>query len=593
MRWTTVILVILLVLLMEALVVFAVPFVTPFLSMHSHSDLATFIVHTMLTTRNQDLLAQKSFWVLFALMGAVVLMVRIHISLPKRTTTYGSSHHATWREAWPYRQKRQLRARKPRRRTTPHVIIPASRFVIGTYRWQTIALTKKQQEEHILATCPNDAAESTEIYIPNLLREYGSRSLFIADLKNELFSVTAGAVARFHQVWLFAPTRPNESHGYNPLSHIRSAADANLFARCWVKNTGESKEPYWANNAQLLLTAAVLHLRTAEPDAPFSRLNELLTQVSFKDLEALLSTSPSLQARKKAETFLENMKQNERLIGSIMTDIGNRFQVFDSEGVAEVTATNEIDFELMIDVPTALYLSIPRSETDLHQPVLACFTMQMFQAWERRGVLPRGIACYLDEFANLGHIPRFESFISTARYLHVALILAVQSASQLNAVYGNDAAKTIKNNANTHIVFPGVGLEETKYYSERIGETTVHAESTTERDGASGPSTTRSETRRPLMTPDEIRRMPKRTVLVIPSSSAPMQVRTTPFFEDRRLAQLANIPYHLTHVRMPPPFSASGSPPAAEPSGPIIVDADPDKPNEPDDHHTHFIWENE
>src|SRR5260370_34651702 len=219
---------------------------------------------------------------LLALMGVIVLVTRIHISLPKRTT-YGSSHHATWREMWPYLKRRPRRPRKQPRRATPHVVLPESRFVIGKYRWQTIALTEKQQEEQVMATGPNGAGKSTELFIPNLLGERGSRSLFIADLKNELFTTTAGAVARYHQVWLFAPTRPGESHGYNPLTHIRRQADANLFARCWVKNTDESKEPYWTSNPQFLMTAVIFHLRTTQPDAPFSCLNELLPQSPFED----------------------------------------------------------------------------------------------------------------------------------------------------------------------------------------------------------------------------------------------------------------------------------------------------------------------
>jgi type IV secretion system protein VirD4 len=88
----------------------------------------------------------------------------------------------------------------------------------------------------------------------------------------------------------------------------------------------------------------------------------------------------------------------------------------------------------MIADPTALYLSIPLSETKLYQPLLACFIMQMFRAFEQRGVLPRGIGCYLDEFGNLGYIPDFERRISTVRYLHVAVIMAIQSMSQVEQV---------------------------------------------------------------------------------------------------------------------------------------------------------------
>ena len=130
----------------------------------------------------------------------------------------------------------------------------------------------------------------------------------------------------------------------------------------------------------------------------------MITTPSFAQLESLLSTSPSAVARNKGALFLEYMKRNERLVGSIMTTIINRFQLFDCEGMAEVTATNEIDFTAMVDEPTALYLSIPLSGTQLYQPLLACFTMPMFRAFEHRGVLPRGVACYLDEFGNMGHI---------------------------------------------------------------------------------------------------------------------------------------------------------------------------------------------
>jgi len=90
--------------------------------------------------------------------------------------------------------------------------------------------------------------------------------------------------------------------------------------------------------------------------------------------------------------------------------------------------------------------------------------------------------------------------------------------------------------------------------------------------------------------------MPKQTVLVIPSSSAPMRVKTRPYFEDRRLAPLAKIPYHLVHVRQaPPPLShaAQGPATASGPSEPIIVDADQDTKEEQDENHKHFLWEDE
>ncbi|HLI05889.1 MAG TPA: type IV secretory system conjugative DNA transfer family protein [Ktedonobacteraceae bacterium] len=583
------------------------PFVLPLLLQHPRGwlvRLASDILQTKTAT------SEVYPYVVLGVGGAIYLLMVLDLKL-RPSTVYGSAHFANWRESrlfvvpsWMWRGlcflfgivlwmiAKGLRLLLSVLFAAMHVhpqagpssvrnATPPSRFVIGRYHWRTIALSEQRQEEHLLLLGPNGSGKSSLFLIRNLLRERGSRSLFIADLKNELFQVTAGAVARYHQVWRFAPTQPDRSHGYNPLAHVKNVTDAELLARCWVGNTGKSQDPYWDESAELLITAIITHLRKVEPLAPFARVCELITTPSFAQLESLLSTSPSSVTRTKGALFLEYMKRNERLVGSIMTTIINRFQLFDCEGMTEVTATNEIDFEAMIGDPTALYLSIPLSETKLYQPLLACFTLQMFRAFEQRGVLPPGIGCYLDEFGNLGYIPDFERHISTVRYLHVAIIMAVQSRSQLVQIYGEHAAQTIIKNANVHLVLPGVGLDEAKYYSESIGDQTVRteAQTTSEADGGTRTSWAQGETRRRLLTPDEIRTLQKGKVLLFPLASAPMIVQARPYYKDRKIARLANLPYHLVHQRQAPPVASNasaGQPNAPTQDQPIIVDADQD-----------------
>jgi type IV secretion system protein VirD4 len=312
-------------------------------------------------------------------------------------------------------------------------------------------------------------------------------------------------------------------------------------------------------------------LRATEPDAPLSRLADFIASKSFEEMKDLLTESPSAEAKRKAANFLKNMAHNERLIGSIMTDIGNRFQLFDSDNVRAVTSVNEIDFNAMVDSPTALYLSIPRSEVPIYKPLMAAFTMQMFRAWEQRaasspgGSLPRGIACYMDEFANIGHIPGYAHFISTARYLRVSLLMVLQNFSQLDAAYGADDAETIRANANTHLLLPGAGLRECQYYSERIGNTTVPTWTRSRKPGAwtgLADTWTESEAQRRLLTPEEIRTMPPRSVLLLRSTLPPMLLTATPYYEDRKLSQLANIPYVFQHVRPEPPAAPQEPAPA-------------------------------
>src|SRR5205807_1761593 len=90
---------------------------------------------------------------------------------------------------------------------------PEARLVLGTSHGKEISLSEKQQESNVIAVAPIGAGKTARIVIPNLLEEPGSRSLLISDVKGELVRLTAGAVSRYHEVWVFAPHKPGESDG--------------------------------------------------------------------------------------------------------------------------------------------------------------------------------------------------------------------------------------------------------------------------------------------------------------------------------------------------------------------------------------------
>jgi type IV secretion system protein VirD4 len=612
MRWTKLAVLPLIASVLFLTMVLAAPLLYPHVL---HTAVPLWMLHlrqTLLPAGKQPI-EQPYAWALLGAMFLMYLLVGIHERF-RTYSPYGSARSAKWREARRFRASHGapwivraplalLRApfvlavqatwmlnstRINRQLTRPG---RESRFIAGTYRGRLIGLNEHDQEEHVLVVGPTGSRKSTFVMIGNLLREQGSRSLFIPDLKNELYRITAGQLAKQHQIWRFAPRHPNTSHAYNPLAYVKDAMDATLLAETWIFNTGVSRtDPFWSTVAQHFMCAVILHIRKTEPLAPFARVRDYIVLKSFEELKDILTHSPSQTAREKMKQFLNNMGKNERLVGSTMTDIGNRFQLFDIDAVRTVTAINEIDFNVMVDEPTALFLSIPRSEVDLYRPLMATFTMQMFRTWEQRaedaGTLPRGIGCYMDEFCNIGYIPHFDHFITTARYLRVALIMVIQSFAQLDRVYGPEVAETIKDNANTHLLFPGAGLRECRFYSERIGDTTVSTWSRTTRGGGSlfgsdDVTYTEGQTRRRLFTPEELRTMSERTILLLRSALPPMMLSATPYYEDRSVRHLAKLPYHVSHIRQEPPAPAplsSQEPPhhPAQPP-PITVDADEDE----------------
>jgi type IV secretion system protein VirD4 len=590
-------------------------------------DVITELVNTRIQPGTSPM-SQPFTWIIFVCILITYILASIHVKLLSQSMTFGSAGYAGRRQFHVLSARRAhgwllrtclfvVRAPATLVATATRTLGAAShharlrrtrtatQFYIGVYRHRLIALPEHLQEEHALIVGPTGSRKSTLLVTRNLLYETqtDTRSLCISDLKGELFDTTAGAMAQQHQVWRFAPAQPDASHSYNPLACVHDATDANLLAACWVKNTGESKvDPFWAKCSRILICAVILHLRVTEPQAPFSRLADYFTDKSFEAIKDLLTHSPSPEAQRKMETYLDSLSRNDRLIGAVFVETMSRFELFDSAEVRQVTALNEIDFDEMVDTPTALYLSIPEGEAEFYRPLLACLTMQMFRAWRKRArreatrALPRGIACYLDEFSNLGFIPGFGEFISTVRSIRVSLLMVIQNFSQLDKHYGAEDAETIRENANTHILMPGSGARECEHYSKRIGDTTVRTWSRTSRGTSwwgSEDSWTEGEARRRLLTPEELRTMPERTMLVLRSSLPPMLPVGTPYYEDKRVAHLANIPYHVTHMHKQPPAPAQNPPDTTRPQQPpaLIVDADLEDQNKKSRDKQHFLEE--
>ncbi len=480
------------------------------------------------------------------------------------------------------------------------------RLLLGSYGLTTISLPQWLQQQNVLLTAMIGSGKTFGLIMRNLLRECGRRSLFISDVKAELVRKCAGYLSRFYEVWIFAPLKASESDGYNPLMHVHTTQDALQLAQCWASNTGDGKgsdAKFWMLLVIRALNAAILHLRAAEPGAPFSRLADLLSQSTYEELRSILMASPSQIARREARQFFDALDRNEKIVAGLMADLGNRFQLFLDDNVRQTTAYNTIDFTAMAERPVALFLAIPPRGAEMCAPLFACFMSHMWNEWELRaeqepgGVLPLNIQCYLDEFANLGKIYNFKEHLTTMRHTGVGLILVLQSFSQIDDLYGKPLRNILLANTGTHLLLRGAGQEATEFYSRRIGDTPVKTtSSTTSGTGlfSGRRSFTTSETRRRLYTPEELRTMKQNQMLVLGSAAPPMMVSTKSYEQDRVVRHLADLPFSRVTVR-PEPYtppspgnSAAPHPPLAGPGAstgggkqpqksaipPIIVDAD-------------------
>ncbi|HET8631616.1 MAG TPA: type IV secretory system conjugative DNA transfer family protein [Thermomicrobiales bacterium] len=467
--------------------------------------------------------------------GALTIMVRGR----KPGDSHGSARWATGAE---------VRRRGPR--------AGRADLVVGRVGRRPVAIPEERLFEHLLLVAPNGAGKTSGLIIPNLLREPGSRSLILLDPKRELLKQTSPRLRRVYgddRVWALDLLDPAISAGYNPLAGVVDAASADLFAETWVKNTGTSKEPFWDNAARTLIGAAALHLvATEEVLPPLSALLDFLCGLPAETIKATLASSPVPEARRLARGFLANMEKNERLLGSVFAELPPRFACLNFAAVRRVTSMHELDLARLAQEPAVLYLPLNLDYARRLAPVLACFFRDLFTVLTRiatdapSGRLPVPVLAYLDEFGTIGHIPEFASRMATVRSMGLGCLLVVQSQSQIIETYGREDADTILGNANTKLCLAGVGkgitTNDAQYFSELAGTTTVHSRNQGSTRALLSPWADRgnrgaNEVARPLITPDELRTMRGR-VLVIAGQEHPLLAGQCRYYEDPALQAL-------------------------------------------------------
>jgi len=413
----------------------------------------------------------------------------------------------------------------------------------------------------------------------------GVRSIVVTDLKGELTERTYAAMSRHHRCQVLNLVSPGTSVGYNPLAHIRTALDAQVFAQTWIANTGQSSnEPFWDSAAKYLITAVVLHLNATQPDgATLTHVRKFLMLGSAKIMGAL-TDSPDTDVKEAMDGFAADLERNEKLQGSIFVELPLRFQLLADPRVQATTGANDIDFAAMASLdaePIALYLVLDRRMGQELKPLTACFFTQMFNAVieiadrSPGGVLPRSILGYLDEFGNLGQIYNFPTWMTTVRSAGMGFILAVQSLSQLKKLYDEEGMKIILEACNVKIALAKTTDEDAKWFSDQTGTATVLAAN-------AGASRKRgavlvdhgnqgySETSRPLLTPGEVTRLATNTLLLL-SGNRPPAVVTQVRWYSRRLGVFPTRLRRLGMLRLVdgstvPPAGPSRATPLAPPA---------------------------
>jgi len=332
---------------------------------------------------------------------------------------------------------------------------------IGYDRRRAVTLTRQAALQHGVIIGGTGTGKSRGYFLPNAASCSGT-SLVCTDPKGELWRYTSGL---HDQALRYAPTEPEASSCFNWIPLCRDARIAELSARAIVEsgNTHHTDQA-WIDTEAAFLSGLFSHASTLSEPTPLTAYRLFTSQAQETLMEQLLS-SESEAAREQAIIFQQT---SERMRGVIIPVVAARLQFMRDPAVARFTSASvaQSSFAVLRDEPSAVYYCLREQDIARLRPLTSLFFTILLDQLAAREEGDTPVLMLLDEFANIGTIPSFETTISLARGRGVSLWLGLQSLSQLEARYGSANARTILTNCGTKIALHGLDFETADYFSK-------------------------------------------------------------------------------------------------------------------------------
>ena len=337
-----------------------------------------------------------------------------------------------------------------------------------------------------------------------------------------------------------------KSMKYNPFAYLRSEKDILKLVQTIIANTkgeGEkSGEDFWVKAEKLYYTALIGYIFYEAPreEKNFATLLDMIdaSEVREDDETYMNPIDRLFEALEKKEPTHFAVKQYKKYklaagktAKSILISCGARLAPFDIQELRDLMQEDELELDTLGDRKTALFVIISDTD-DTFNFVVSIMYSQLFNLLCDKaddvygGRLPVHVRCLLDEFANIGLIPKFEKLIATIRSREISASIILQAQSQLKAIY-KDNADTIVGNCDSTLFLGGKEKTTLKELSETLGKETIDLYNTSEtRSNQKSFGLNYQKTGKELMSQDEI--------TVMDGSKCIFQLRgVRPFLSDK------------------------------------------------------------
>ena len=402
-----------------------------------------------------------------------------------------------------------------------------------------------QKFPHCLVVAPTRAGKGVGYVIPNTLLFNGS--IVVLDVKGEIFEATARhRKSEGDEVYRFSPFDfEHPTHRYNPLERV--ARIANLEQRytelakisdyfLTVSDKGTAGD-FLAEGRELFVAAGLLAIERGRPT--IGEISRILFDRGATS-EVYTEHAEEVKHPNAAQAFRKFAGYSDRTLSSHASVLGGAgMTLWNNPAVDRATSGNDFSFTDLRKVPMSIYVVVNADDIRTLSPLVRLFFGELIATMRATLPDPKSepwpVMVMLDEFDQLGPMPIVEQALKQLAGHGARVSIITQSIPGLDNIYGENTRLSLEAAAGMKLYLAANDKKTAGEISDALGKTTKLAVSDSlsrDRDLMQRRSVSRRMEERPLLTPDEVRRLSPDQAILIPERQNPLLVRRVVYFED-------------------------------------------------------------
>lgn len=509
--------------------------------------------------------------VMFGVIGGLSLLAHYYTLNGIKSKTVGDGQHGTARFA----TKKEIEETymevlyEPKQWRKGEHLPNAQGLVLGSIeRAGKLYALVDTGDVHCLMIGAAGVGKTAHFLYPNIEYACASGMSFLTtDTKGDLYRNYVGIAQKYYgyETAVIDLRNPTRSDGDNMLhlvnkymdqylldnQNLSAKAKAEKYAKITAKtiisaggadSASFGQNAFFYDAAEGILAASILLIAEFCPPekrhiiSVFKLIQDLLAPSKVKGKNQFQLLMAKLPDTHKAKWFAgAALNTAEQSMQSVLSTALSRLNAFlDSELEQILCFDTAIDAESFCKKKTAIFLVMPEEDNTKYF-IISLILQQLYReilvvADENDGKLDNRVVFFWDEIGTIPKIEGAEMMFSASRSRRVSIVPMIQSFAQLNKNYGKEGAEIIIDNCQDTI-FGGFApnSESAEVLSKSLGNKTVMSGSVSR--GKNDPSQSLQMIQRPLMTPDELKSLPKGNFIVSKTGTHPMKTKLKLFLK--------------------------------------------------------------